>query len=109
MIEISMNEFTILVGSNSRENDVLVKESDPEDYWIHISDFPSAHAIVKPQLTGRFPLSPIKQACLLVKQKNNKCKTMRKLKFDITKIKHIRPTTVPGQVVVQKILRNINI
>ena len=104
-----MNEFTILVGSNRKENDTLVRESDPEDYWIHISDFPSAHAIVKVQSVGKFPLKPIKQACLIVKQKNNKCKTMRKLKFDITKIKHIKPTTVPGQVDIHKILRNINI
>ena len=104
-----MDDFTILVGSNSRENDTLVRESDPEDYWVHISDFPSAHAIVKVHVTGKFPLKPIKQACLMVKQKSNRCKSMRKLKFDITKIKHIEPTDVPGQVTVQKILRNINI
>ena len=104
-----MNEFTILVGSNRKENDTLVRESDPEDYWIHISDFPSAHAIVKVQSVGKFPLKPIKQACIMIKQKSNKCKSMQKLKFDITKIKHINPTTVPGQVDAQKILRNINI
>jgi predicted ribosome quality control (RQC) complex YloA/Tae2 family protein len=109
MIETRMDEFTILVGSNSKENDTLVKESDPEDYWIHISDFPSAHAIVKVQSAGKFPLKPIKQACIMIKHKSNKCKSMRKLKFDITKIKHINPTTVPGQVDIQKILRNINI
>jgi predicted ribosome quality control (RQC) complex YloA/Tae2 family protein len=104
-----MEGFTILVGNNSRENDILVRESAAEDYWVHISDFPSAHAIVKVQTAGKFPLKPIKQACLMVKQKSNKCKSMQKLKFDITKIKHIEPTTIAGQVVVKKVLRNINI
>jgi predicted ribosome quality control (RQC) complex YloA/Tae2 family protein len=104
-----MEGFTILVGNNSRENDILVRESAAEDYWVHISDFPSAHAIVKVQSAGKFPMKPIKQACLMVKQKSNKCKSMQKLKFDITKIKHIEPTTIAGQVVVKKVLRNINI
>ena len=80
-----------------------------KNYWVHISDFPSAHAIVKPLSIGKFPMKPIKQACLMVKQKNNKCKSMQKLKFDITKIKHIGLTHVPGQVIVHKILRNIDI
>ena len=30
MIEVNMDGFTILVGNNSSENDVLVRESDPE-------------------------------------------------------------------------------
>ena len=109
MIETRMDEFTILVGSNSKENDALVRESNPEDYWIHISDFPSAHAIVKVQSAGKFPLKPIKQACVMIKQRSNKCKSMRKLKFDITRIKNIEPTDVLGQVIVQKVLRNISI
>jgi predicted ribosome quality control (RQC) complex YloA/Tae2 family protein len=109
MIETRMDEFTILVGSNSKENDTLVRESNPEDYWIHISDFPSAHAIVKVQSAGKFPLKPIKQACVMIKQRSNKCKSMRKLKFDITRIKNIEPTDVLGQVIVQKVLRNISI
>jgi predicted ribosome quality control (RQC) complex YloA/Tae2 family protein len=109
MIEIDTEGFIILVGNNSSENDKLVRESDPEDYWVHISDFSSAHAVVSPMSIGRFPLKQIKQACLIVKQKNNKCKAMRKLKFDITKIKHIESTSIPGQVIVHKILRNIDI
>ena len=45
----------------------------------------------------------------MVKQKSSKCKSMQKLQFDVTKIKHLEPTSVPGKVVVRKILRNINV
>jgi predicted ribosome quality control (RQC) complex YloA/Tae2 family protein len=107
--DVGANRFTILVGGNSHENDALIKESEPEDYWVHISDFPSAHAIVRPHNSGKFPLKPIKRACLMVKQKSNKCKSIQKLQFDVTKIKHIEPTPISGQVIIRKILRNINI
>ena len=38
--EFGSCEFTISVGGNSDDNDTLVRQSDPEDYWVHISDFP---------------------------------------------------------------------
>ena len=107
--EFGSCKFTISVGGNSDDNDTLVRQSEPEDYWVHISDFPSAHAVIKPRTAGKFPLRPIKKACLMVKQKSSKCKSMQKLQFDVTKIKHLEPTSVPGKVVVRKLLRNINV
>ena len=109
MIEVLLEGFNIRVGTNKEENDCLVRESDPEDYWVHISNYPSAHAIIKSHAKGKFPLKQIKQACIIVKNGSTKCKSIHKLQFDITKIKFIETTSHTGMVNITKLLRNINI
>ena len=37
MIEVKFKEYDILIGQNEKENDQLVKTSDPNDYWLHLS------------------------------------------------------------------------
>jgi predicted ribosome quality control (RQC) complex YloA/Tae2 family protein len=40
-------EFTILIGENAKENTELVKESEPDDIWFHLSTISSPHIILK--------------------------------------------------------------
>lgn len=40
------------------------------------------------------PLTVIKHACSLVKQRSNQCKSMPKIDFDVTQIKYLRSTKV---------------
>ena len=37
MLEQIFNGCTILVGQNAEENDTLVKNSNLDDYWLHLS------------------------------------------------------------------------
>lgn len=40
--------FTVLVGRNNRENDVLTLETASKgDYWLHTKDIPGSHVIVR--------------------------------------------------------------
>ena len=42
MKEFTYKGFTIFIGVNEHDNQTLVLNSDPDDYWTHISGFPSA-------------------------------------------------------------------
>ena len=98
MLEIEFEGYTILIGENESENDNLVRTSEPDDYWVHISGYSRAHGIIKNPNKERIGIKPIKRACYLVKSKNSKCKSMKNIAFDYTKIKNVIPTDIVGQV-----------
>ena len=39
--------FTILAGRNNLQNDLLLKEADPRDVWLHAQKYHSAHVLVR--------------------------------------------------------------
>lgn len=39
--------FAILAGRNNLQNDLLLKEADPRDVWLHAQKYHSAHVIVR--------------------------------------------------------------
>lgn len=49
-----IKDFKICLGKNEKGNIYLLKNSKKDDFWFHIKDFPSSHAIVK---TNRQKLS----------------------------------------------------
>ena len=103
--------YTILVGRNRDENQQLIDESGPDDYWVHISEFPSAHAVIRrdDDTAVKPPLTVIKHACSLVKQRSTQCKSMPKLTFDVTQVRHLQSTKVPGMVRLEKLLKHITL
>jgi len=109
MITIKYKDFTILIGETQKDNQSILDDAGPDDYWVHVSDYSSAHGLVQNPDGVRISPKILKQCCHLVKQKTNKCKSMKKLKFDVTKIKHLTMTDTPGQVHVELLMRNIYI
>ena len=108
MIEENYRDYSIQLGRNARENDSLVESASPEDYWIHLSNFPSGHAIVSNPLNSRVPVKVLKHAAYMVKQ-HSKYSSMKKLECDVTKIKYITRTVRKGEVSLSKILRTIKV
>lgn len=44
----SSDGFTIYVGKNNRQNDMLtLKKAGPEDIWLHTKDIPGSHVIIE--------------------------------------------------------------
>jgi predicted ribosome quality control (RQC) complex YloA/Tae2 family protein len=41
------NGFSIIAGTNARENDTLTMTGKPGDLWFHVSGIPGSHVIVK--------------------------------------------------------------
>jgi len=109
MIEIEYEGYTIIIGENQKENDTLVKTSEPDDYWVHISGYSSAHGIIKNPNKERLDIKPIKRACLLIKSKSTKCKSIKNLQFDVAKIKNVIPTDIEGQVIIKEFCKKITI
>lgn len=45
---VSSDGFTILVGRNNRQNDLLtLKQAEQDDLWFHTKDIPGSHVIVR--------------------------------------------------------------
>jgi|TARA_R110002073_G_scaffold47550_1_gene128777 predicted ribosome quality control (RQC) complex YloA/Tae2 family protein len=95
MKEFTMDGFTILIGQNAHENDELVRNSEPNDWWLHISRGSSAHGVIKNPNNSRVPHKILKYCCRNIKHFNNAGK---KIEFDVTKIKNVIPTDIPGRV-----------
>ena len=47
-IEIEQGEeiFTIKIGRNAKENDLLIRESDSDDTWFHLENISGPHIVV---------------------------------------------------------------
>ncbi|MFI5174702.1 MAG: NFACT family protein [Terriglobia bacterium] len=44
----SKNEYEILVGRNSKENDlVTTRYAQPDDYWFHVADYAGSHVVLR--------------------------------------------------------------
>lgn len=109
MIELFYEGYTILIGENQAENDNLVRTSNPDDYWVHISGYPSAHGVIKNPQKERIGIKPIKRVCSIIKSKNTKCKSIKNLVFDYTKIKNVVPTDTLGRVILSEKCKQITI
>ena len=108
MIEIEFLEYKILIGKNKSENAELLEKSSPEDYWIHVKDYPSGHVIIKNPTGNKIPNKVLKRACCLLKNSSNKHKSKNNLSFDIAKRKSLILTNTPGEVILTQ-SKNITI
>jgi predicted ribosome quality control (RQC) complex YloA/Tae2 family protein len=108
MIVEEFQNYELRLGKNKKENDQLITDASDNDYWVHISNYPSGHCIIANPENIKIDKKILKRACCLVKQ-HSKCSSIKKLKFDITQIKYIEKTRILGQVIVSKFLKQITI
>ena len=108
MIEVKFKEYDILIGQNEKENDQLVKTSDPNDYWLHLYGVPSPHAVIKNPSEKRIHQKILKRAAYLVKI-NSKFKSQSKISVDITRIKHLETTEKLGSVILHGLTKQIEV
>ena len=111
MIEHVFDNCIIKVGENAIENQALLESSNLNDLWVHISNYPSAHAVIsmKNDTCRKKTRKLIKRACCIVKSKSSKCKSMNKVLFDICKVQDLTLTDIPGKVIIHDNYRNITI
>jgi predicted ribosome quality control (RQC) complex YloA/Tae2 family protein len=106
MIIEQFKSYELLLGKNKKENDKLITECSDNDYWVHISEYPSGHCIIVNEKDEKIPRNILKRACCLVKQ-HSKYSSCKNIEFDITQIKYIEKTNILGEVLVNKILKQI--
>jgi len=108
MIEEQFRGYIIRIGKNENENDELITKASPDDYWLHLSNFPSPHCIILNPSGKRIHNKIIKRAAYLTK-KHSKHANISKIDIDVTRIKFIAKTIKKGLVTVTNIIRIINI
>lgn len=88
---ISSDGFSIFVGRNNRQNDVLtMKTAHKEDLWFHIQKKPGSHVIVKTE-GKEVPDSTLEEAAILAAY-YSKAQNSKNVLVDYTEKKHVRKT-----------------
>ncbi len=109
---ISSDGFTMVRGKNKRANhDIISKAANTFDYWLHVSDGPSSHVILRrdhPQ--QEIPESTLREAAILCALKSYRkddarADVMYALVKDVRKVKGF----AHGQVVVRDTLGAIRV
>ncbi len=59
-----IDDYKVLIGRNSKENQALLKIAKSNDLWMHIRNIPSSHLIIKTDKQN-LPLSVIEKASKL--------------------------------------------
>lgn len=108
MIVINFKDHNIIIGKNENENEQIISNADPEDYWLHLADYPSPHIIVKNPTKKKIHRKILKQAAYQVKI-NSKYRNLKKVDVTVTKVKHLESTNKTGTVILHHIIKNISV
>ena len=109
--EIFNGDYKIYIGANQAENDALVKKAPQHAMWLHLKDFPSAHAVVvNTAKAGTYDADVIKRAATLVKE----CaapgiRALKNVGVNYLLAKYVRRTETPGKVIMLKAAKCIHI
>jgi len=83
-------EFTILVGRNARENDLLLRHHvRGNDLWLHTRDYPGGYVFVRAQKGKSVPLDALLDAGNLAVH-FSKAKTSGRAELYYTQVKYLR-------------------
>ncbi len=97
--------YNISIGRNSRENWTIIENSNENDIWFHLNDYPSPHIVLK--YNEFIPENIILECCNLCK-KYSKYKNFpaKYLKVVYTKINNLKKGSDIGSVILIKNKKN---
>lgn len=102
---LSSDGWFILVGKNSKENDLLTfQEAQPDDFWLHARDFPGSHVLVKnPKRYESMPPETMVESALLAAY-YSRAKKEKAVDVQVTKKKFLRKPKgfPPGKVLIER-------
>jgi predicted ribosome quality control (RQC) complex YloA/Tae2 family protein len=104
ILNISNKGIIFYTGSNENENEELIKESNQEEYWFHVSNNSSCHVVTRLEnniITKDNLRYLIKQGAIICK-KNSKYKSVKNLEITYTKVKNITFTNRIGSVILKE-------
>ena len=101
-------KVTFKLGKNSLANDYLMKNSEKEDWWFHLSDFPSGHCLVEIEKISTKGENPklekfdIETASSLIKENCKLKNHNKKLKISYLQMKFVKSGKEKGQAILLK-------
>ena len=87
-IEYKIDNFTVYVGKNNKQNDLLTKYADKSDIWFHTKDIHGSHVILKTNNSNIH--DNILQKCAEIAAYHSKAKNSSNVPVDYTFIKNVR-------------------
>jgi len=106
MVEVEFRGYRILLGKNAENNDELISAASDDDYWLHLSEYPSPHCIICNPSGKRIHSKVIQHAAYLTK-KYSKYARVDKVSVDVTRIKFVQMTEKKGLVRVINIIKTL--
>ena len=109
--EIFNGDYKIYIGANQAENDALVKKAPQHAMWLHLKDFPSAHAVVvNTAKAGTYDADVIRRAATLVKERASiDVRGLRSVGVNYLPAKYVRRTETQGKVIMLKAAKCVQI
>lgn len=94
--KLSLDDVNLIcyMGKSAKDNIDLLRRAKAWDYWIHLKDYPSAHAIIHRQKDQNISQATIlKVSDWLIKESLNEKKMMKGSKFAVVYVecRHVRP------------------
>jgi len=89
-LQFESNNYTILVGRNSKESDKLLRKYvKGNDSWLHVRDFPGSHVFIKNKAKKSIPLEVLLDAANLALH-FSKAKNSSSADLYVTQVKYLR-------------------
>mmetsp|Transcript_19515 Transcript_19515/g.29122 ORF Transcript_19515/g.29122 Transcript_19515/m.29122 type:complete len:196 (+) Transcript_19515:50-637(+) len=83
--------WTILVGKNAADNDVLsTKIGNPNDFWFHVHGCPGSHVVVRNPMDDTDLPREVKRVAAGLAAWYSKAKTSSKASVHYTKCRHVK-------------------
>lgn len=101
-IKYTIDDYTILVGRNNKENDYLtLKYANKNDIWFHTKDFHGSHTILKIDSSLPYPDIELLTRVATIAAKHSKAKNSSNVPVDYCEVKHVKKPSgsKPGMVI----------
>lgn len=103
---IGDEKYTIRIGSNAKDNWNLIDNSYPQDLWIHLDEFPSAHVVISQENNKQediiYPNEIILFGCNYCKSYSKHGKNLHKVKIVYTQIMNLKKGKDIGSVIISE-------
>lgn len=93
-------EYTVSIGKNQKDNDLIIKNAHPNDLWFHLQNISSPHIVLHTQ-GDSIPKRYISQIIHLFPL--HKSGLGSRFNVIYTEIKNIKLTNTPGTVIPSRI------
>lgn len=105
MKTFTFENFTAVLGRNSKENWQIFDEADEDDMWFHIEKLPSPHLILK--TNGEDLTNNIISNCALEVKKYSKYASFKKITIIYSPIKYLSKGSKEGEIICNKRCKSI--
>lgn len=98
-LKYKIDNFTVLVGKNNKQNDYITKHADSNDLWFHTKDIHGSHVILK--VSSKMPPQETINKCASLAAFHSKASQSSNVSVDYTFVKYVKkPSNAkPGMVI----------